>query len=288
MIEFKETSSEYLLYVPYAEKERAKRIDGRRWDPSRKCWVYPKTKRVYQALVAEFGDESSLQSLSRPDDSAEVPRSRLQEDNQRLREQLTEIQSTLESLSTADQQNGEIRALRVALRSKNEEIERLESRLRSKEDELGEMRAELSTTYDRLTETQNHAAHEDSGISIGQLAKEAAKNSTGGNERFARVVDRFPLDAMFPLQIAKSLEAALRYRLENSDRDASLFDLISEARDAELLPDEAFDLAHTIRRQRNMLAHYEVDPRTQPGRILLVLFASAILWPYLTDWEPKS
>ena len=58
MIRLIETNNEYLLFIPAAQKERAKGIQGRRWDPQRVCWVYPRTNRVYHALVLEFGDDS--------------------------------------------------------------------------------------------------------------------------------------------------------------------------------------------------------------------------------------
>lgn len=56
-IELKETETEYLLFIHYSQKERAKKIEGRQWDQSRKCWVYPKNRSVYDALIAEFGDK---------------------------------------------------------------------------------------------------------------------------------------------------------------------------------------------------------------------------------------
>ena len=52
----KESRTEYLLYVPYGLRHRARRIEGRRWDPNRKCWVLPKTSRVLQDLRFEFGE----------------------------------------------------------------------------------------------------------------------------------------------------------------------------------------------------------------------------------------
>ena len=50
------------------------------------------------------------------------------------------------------------------------------------------------------------------------------------------------------------------------------------------LTEEAIDLGHTIRKQRNIIAHSDVDPITNPARTLLVLFAASVLWPYLTQW----
>ena len=58
----KESRTEYFLYVPYALRYRARRIEGRRWDSARKCWVLPKTSRVLQDLQVEFGERLVAQA----------------------------------------------------------------------------------------------------------------------------------------------------------------------------------------------------------------------------------
>jgi hypothetical protein len=122
---------------------------------------------------------------------------------------------------------------------------------------------------------------------LGELAKIAAMAASGDDPEFIKVVEGEPLLQMFPVQITKKLEAALRRRLGRlgaAGFQMSLFDLLSEARDANSLPEEAIDLAHTIRKQRNIIAHFDVDSTTTPARTLLVLFAASVLWPYLTQW----
>ena len=52
----RESRTEYLLYVPYDLRHQARRIEGRRWDPVRKCWAFPKTPRSLADLRLEFGD----------------------------------------------------------------------------------------------------------------------------------------------------------------------------------------------------------------------------------------
>jgi len=51
-----EGPNEYTAVVPYSQRARAQNIPGRRWDRSRKLWVFPKTQKTYDALIAEFGD----------------------------------------------------------------------------------------------------------------------------------------------------------------------------------------------------------------------------------------
>ena len=51
------STNELLLVIHASQKERAKRITGRWWDPERICWVYPKTKVAYNLIVTEFGND---------------------------------------------------------------------------------------------------------------------------------------------------------------------------------------------------------------------------------------
>src|SRR5438105_15315583 len=48
----KETEKEYLLFVPYTLKDRAKAIEGRHWDRDRGCWIYSRTARIFDTLIA--------------------------------------------------------------------------------------------------------------------------------------------------------------------------------------------------------------------------------------------
>ena len=57
MIRIRETENEYLLFISPDQKERARGIQGRKWDKQRVCWVYPRNVRMYNALVSEFGDD---------------------------------------------------------------------------------------------------------------------------------------------------------------------------------------------------------------------------------------
>ena len=57
----KESRTEYLLYVPYALRHQARRVEGRRWDSSRKCWAFPKTARALSNLRLEFGDALTVE-----------------------------------------------------------------------------------------------------------------------------------------------------------------------------------------------------------------------------------
>lgn len=52
----KSTDKELLLFIHPQLKEKAKIIQGHSWDGNRGCWVYPRSKEVYDAILLEFGD----------------------------------------------------------------------------------------------------------------------------------------------------------------------------------------------------------------------------------------
>jgi Homing endonuclease associated repeat len=107
----------------------------------------------------------------------------------------------------------------------------------------------------------------------------AAKEASGQNIKFCLVIDKLPLDKSFPIDLAKELERELRGVLNCNDRDATLGLLIRKANDANAITDMGIDLAHTIRKQRNFVAHETTNQRSLQAQISLCLFAAALLWP---------
>jgi hypothetical protein len=65
-IEVTETKEDYEVKIAPGEKERAKKIPGRRWDPKRTRWVYPKKMACYRALKQEFGRDAAIFQLGEP------------------------------------------------------------------------------------------------------------------------------------------------------------------------------------------------------------------------------
>lgn len=57
---------EILVYLPYSQRARAKNIQGYRWDPKRKAWVYPREDYVALGLMQEFSpDETEITQTNR-------------------------------------------------------------------------------------------------------------------------------------------------------------------------------------------------------------------------------
>ncbi|MBI4643959.1 MAG: DUF4145 domain-containing protein [Deltaproteobacteria bacterium] len=165
---------------------------------------------------------------------------------------------------------------------------------------LGQRTKELKVSRDRLIDAEkeksslkqqvyeikqetNRIIKDNAPKDFNNYLKELVKNATGGDRDFCAIVDKIGFSKSAPIEITKHLESALRNLLAIKDRNIKLHELIAKGRDSEILNDEAIQLAHLIRRHRNILAHEEVDQRTNSARIILVLFAAALLWPLLPE-----
>ncbi len=268
-----ESETEYYLKIPFDQKERAKAIPNYRWNTEEKCWVYPRTAKHYDSITAEFGDELVSVEITRPSlPAAGDPVAALREENQVLKEKIQNLEKELEEkknllnmISETRQQSNE------AIISENES---LKIALRRTEEQLAEYQNKYEQVLDKLRmqkQTDGDLLNDLKGIII----------TSSGNAKFAKFMEQLKIDNNAPIEIAKFLENRLRQSLSISDRTVGLYDLISMARDAEILPEEAVHLAHLIRRQRNILAHERVDVKTHQARILLILLSAALLWPQL-------
>ncbi len=121
-VSISETEDEYLLSINASQKDRAKGIPGYRWDPERVCWVYPRTARNYDALIAEFGDDIvGTLKITHPGKphSQSVPH-RTTED-QAIQEKMRKLVEEALSGAAAHGQAAEVQALQAALTAKESE-----------------------------------------------------------------------------------------------------------------------------------------------------------------------
>jgi hypothetical protein len=133
----------------------------------------------------------------------------------------------------------------------------------------------------KLQDTKQTLKQSNQGLTIDFKCQliEAAKEASGQNKKFCLVINELPLDKSFPIDLAKELERELRRVLNCNDREATLGLLIRKANDADAITDMGVDLAHTIRKQRNFVAHEPTNQKSLQAQIFLCLFAAALLWP---------
>lgn len=290
-VEITETENEFLLSIHASQKERAKKILGYRWDSQRMRWGYPKTVNSYDALIDEFGDDiiGDL-TVARPSESLQTITEELHVENQGLKEEIAKIHKTLE-LITGAATNGkvsEIQALQSALAAKESELAEIRHRTQNLEKQLEE---QLSVSGDSFKEVQRlRSANQrlelelekqlTQGLKVDrqQWIRETVKDTTGGNEKFCLIADRLRLDATLPIQMLKELNSELRRVLNCDEPNATTYSLLMQAKDADVLTPRGLDLAHIIRKQRNIVAHEVADGYALQLRILLCLFAAALQW----------
>jgi hypothetical protein len=305
MIEIRETATELLLYIPASQKERARAIEGRRWEPERRCWVYPKTRRMYDALIGEFGDDVVPGSVPpAPSVSPGEPRGegnggeqRWLDLNESLQSQLQDLRDALDLLRQPGHGPASAAAsdLYSTLVTKESEIAGLRARLREQENHVAEARVEAARLREQLDQEHQEntvlrnelVRQQESTMSNGRhftaMIRGLAVETSGNDEWFQQIITDVRLTRDFAMLMVPRLEHALRDVLGIDDEDrVSLFEMISQARDGQLLTEDAIDMAHLLRKQGNILKHGKPEPRTIPARGLLSLYAAAILWPELS------
>ncbi len=196
MIKIKEMENEYLLSIPPDQKERARGIQGRKWDPQRRYWVYPRTIRMYNALVAEFGDDLTPESsFTSPEGYSPV------------------VSPFLQAKKTEDQEAAELRknveridqSLSGLLKFLNTDNKRADILMRQERD-IQSLRAELEKKDQKNTElyrqiehlqTENRRLSNKTSVSPDdrdEIVKAMALEVTGNDPVFGEAIRKLQID----------------------------------------------------------------------------------------------
>ncbi len=296
VVEVSETDTEYLLSIHASQKDRAKGIPGYHWDSQRVCWVYPRTPRNYDALIAEFGDDIvGVLKISRPGKASPEPPIARQEEEQAIQEKMRKIIEDALSGAATKGESSQLQALEAALAAKDSERAEVRRRADHLEQQLREsiaVKLELSAEVERLRSTNTLLQAElgrkgvpggDPGLTLERMIRETAKEASGGDPKFCTLADRVDFNESLSIDLVKELGRELRRVVNCQDRATNLHDLLGQARDAKLLTERGIDLAHVIRKQRNVMAHENVDRRTHKAQVFLCFFAAALLWPEFSE-----
>ncbi|MBU0675703.1 MAG: hypothetical protein KJ950_13765 [Proteobacteria bacterium] len=87
-------------------------------------------------------------------------------------------------------------------------------------------------------------------------------------------------EGLFANKIVNAIQQRLANHF-NTPEDDGIFNLIQLAEKHNQLMPGAINLAHTIRKERNLIIHNEIVPTELRGRNLIVLTAALLLWPQL-------
>jgi len=283
MIVIKETDTNYLLSIPITQKERAKKIVPRTWDPNRSVWVYPKTKKIYEDLIAEFG-EDDIQIMVQQPKVNPIPQKSIpqQAENEQLKKDLQEIKQTIQQMATSVQSKEEpkVQELVDQIDVLNTQIVIMAQQMENKEAEIVELKKQNTESQEQATRLRQLLENQKTQTQdIEIFIKERAKEATSNDPKFCKIIDQNKIGLDLLLDINNKMSTELKQMLNCKDNEVSLSDLINQASDADYLSSEARDYAHTIRKERNKIVHDNAYPKTHYARILMCIFAAALLWP---------
>ncbi len=69
-LQITEDADHYYVTIDREQRDRAKSIPGRVWNPEIRKWVYPRTSEVYRALRREFGGQPEKLRITAPNNGA--------------------------------------------------------------------------------------------------------------------------------------------------------------------------------------------------------------------------
>jgi hypothetical protein len=286
-----EAEDALFLYVSTVHKERAKLVAGHQWDNSRKCWRYPRDERVRDALYAEFGDELLIKVGPLPQTGNRVERptanSQRAERKPPTPQRLPSPAPLPAALDKAVVSQLTVDAETVRLRGQLAAAKEDLTRVQRDRQKIALLYAEAKT---RLAESEKRSAKPEPAVASktapnvgGNDLVDLLRRTAGNSPRFVALLDDLRrLDPLVPTEIHSLLEVELRLLLGVSQPDEStLYDLLKQAEEQQILNRDALDLAHMIRKQRNTIAHARDARETYDARSLLCLVAAALLWPEL-------
>jgi len=240
---------------------------------------------MYNALVSEFGDDLTPDSSFTPPQSLPREERRDDQETKEFRNSIERIEQTLSELlkflNHADneranilvRQDREIQSLRAEFQEKDEENADLNR-------QINQLQAENRRLSDETKASSDARKPDDSD----DIVREMALEVTGKDPVFEEAIRSLQIDGTLPLQIGSVIENHLKQVLNPSEK-LSLYELIELCGDAEILDEESVNLAHIIRKQRNIIAHQSgaVDSRVKLGRGLFCLFGASLLFPEIPE-----
>lgn len=298
MIQIFSTPNEYHISLPYSERSRAKSISGFTWDSDTKLWRYPKTKKTFDAISAEFGpDECEWKfgvGAGASGDSREAEISRLEaqiadrnkhravlaerlDRNQELlaaKEELVDSNTFILDLwNSAEQfglpedcERGELATFTKAAYEGNYHHADLAAKLATAE-------AKLQVAHQEILKLKNDKGHGGEEHARNLIIQEAWASSS-----MPQVVRDFSFDGRSAIELQNFLAKTMSRRLNKENERMAFSDLIREAEDAGLLSNSTARVCHTLRIQRNCFAHESIAEADIVPRSALCLFSFVLVY----------
>ena len=241
LIQLKQSNNHYLLYIPNALIERAKKIVPNEWDSVNQVWKYPRNMSTYNLLMNEFNKD------------------------------IKEINITPPEEATTNNRKNPLAEKNRVIADQRKKIESLESEITERDHEIDR----YISIIINLNEKIDHLLNNDSDIE--NVIRKVAKQCVGNNTRCLRIIEDIEFDLTLPIELPKKVINILKTVLKTQDQNCDFADLIGESRKKKLLSPDAISLLHVIRKQRNIFAHNSLNPNTRYMRVIFLVAAFALL-----------
>jgi hypothetical protein len=289
------TEKEFLIAFSYSDRDRAKLIRNYRWDPIEKVWHYPLSQRTYKELLREF-DSDELEFTG--------DLSRLIEWNRSVQsdEELNSIPPSFTAGDDDDLPGSEEYRLMCSL---HETVSRHGFSVKSNEELLRFLQeCVLQRSSDALADTRLTIQNAKLKTTLAELGRPRLEDKTDSGNFEATLVTaawgcddiprpdflmsyKFDSDGVIKATelVARTLSAILH---KSPDGAGSLYELIREAVDAQIISKDVHRLCETLRHQRNRFGHDRIGTSGTLQHALLSLVAFSLVYRELYPQLPRS
>lgn len=185
-IKITETETEYWLFIPRGQKERARNIKGRpqrNWDSNGKHWFYPRNIRMYKALKEEFSDDLTASSSFTPPQSFDKREKEREKQELKLWKEITQLNETLSKINPTGEINESIKSLREMLSTRDEEIQSLKDQIYGEDRENNELREKINTQETTIDDLRQTLSEKQELISKQKAKIQSLNNAIDGRDR---------------------------------------------------------------------------------------------------------
>jgi len=300
-IEVTETDNQFLVRIPPVQKERARKIPGRRWNPDIKRWVYPKTPELYRMLREEFQKDADIFDIRMPPSKRlpkPAPQPLPEDQDDHVFEDWRKLTENAESLasrtSSIDEKLGafaeQIESIADTVQAIEETTLETAAFLRKPKKERAESSA--PPPKPKLFELSEHADLKILEKTLVILAWDASRK----DQSFAKWLAKFqPL--RHPLEFVTNTHEKLKESIggilgERDIRKRRFFELVQEAKTRALIPEDGgiyvSQVLFAMNQHRNWLSHQtNFTTADRMCRSILYLFNLALVWPHIAS-EPED
>ena len=261
----------YYIRIAARDRERAKRIPGRRWDPETVKWVCPRTEAAYFAIQQEFqrlGDRIEIEPPPTP--------------------------RALPAEPTADTEPSTPPEWAENLSGLPDDLQDLRGQTAANAETLVRILKDQQAILERLAapESVPEPPEPDDATAFSRYLRRIAVAAAGHDPSFVQLTQSFdiaaaPVDCVVTAH--KRIVASLREFTGETDENIGAQELIESAKQKGYWTENwVAGALHAMRHLRNSLNHKEVNSDESVAMAALYLLNLTRVWPYFASEQPPD